>query len=510
MGPHRLLHRIERVESAATSAASSRYGRYVADPVGYATDVLRLATLTADQQTILRSLAVQPCKTLVKSGHEVGKTLVGAVAVCWWYDTRRPSIVLTTAPNYKQVKDLLWKEVRRLRQVAGLGGFVGPKVPRLESASDHFAVGITASSSAGFHGHHGPAVMVVMDEAVGVPRELWEASHTMAHCFLAMFNPTDTTSAAYLEDSQTERPFHRFTMSQLDHPNLAVAPGEALPVPFAVKPAEVEINLRAWSEPVRAEDRQSTDIEWPRGSGRYLRPGPLAESRILGRWPTAGTYGVWSDALFGMAESAQLDEGDGLPQIGCDVACFGDDFTAIHARWGPVSLHHESVNGRSPEQTAGRLKQLCVELGRRCDCLPERIPVLVDRDGPGYGVLACAEEFNFIAVSSANVSSQPDRYPNRRSELWFAACDLAKAGQMSLAALPADVRQRLKQQAMAPLWRLDTAGRQVVEPKDDTKSKIGRSPDDMDALNLAYYDGAEWMAPDVMPELAREKRKWGR
>jgi len=33
---------------------------------------------------------------------------------------------------------------------------------------------------------------------------------------------------------------------------------------------------------------------------------------------------------------------------------------------------------------------------------------------------------------------------------------------------------------------VDSQGRRVVEPKDDTKKRIKRSPDDMDALNLAY------------------------
>jgi hypothetical protein len=34
-------------------------------------------------------------------------------------------------------------------------------------------------------------------------------------------------------------------------------------------------------------------------------------------------------------------------------------------------------------------------------------------------------------------------------------------------------------------WDLDPAGRRKVEPKEETKEKIGRSPDDADALLLA-------------------------
>jgi len=39
---------------------------------------------------------------------------------------------------------------------------------------------------------------------------------------------------------------------------------------------------------------------------------------------------------------------------------------------------------------------------------------------------------------------------------------------------------------IAPVYRLDDRGRRVVEAKSDTKKRIGRSPDDADALNLAF------------------------
>jgi hypothetical protein len=48
---------------------------------------------------------------------------------------------------------------------------------------------------------------------------------------------------------------------------------------------------------------------------------------------------------------------------------------------------------------------------------------------------------------------------------------------------------RLRQQFLAPAWDLDPAGRRLVEPKEVTREKIGRSPDDADAANLAFHDG---------------------
>ena len=51
---------------------------------------------------------------------------------------------------------------------------------------------------------------------------------------------------------------------------------------------------------------------------------------------------------------------------------------------------------------------------------------------------------------------------------------------------------------MAPAWDLDAQGRRKLEPKDKTKEKIGRSPDDADAMNLAYYEGGGWAPPEVL------------
>src|ERR1700726_2279955 len=177
-----LERKIEKVKEAIQKGwqiwesrrVDRRLAKYRNYPVEYAQQILK-ADLTETQMEILDSLTIHPFKTLVKSGHEVGKSHVMACAASWWFDTRVPSIVLTTAPKYSQVKDVLWKEIRRLRYAAGLGGFPGPKMPRMETAPDHFAVGMTANSAEAFQGHHGPAVLVLFDEAVGVSGEYWEA-----------------------------------------------------------------------------------------------------------------------------------------------------------------------------------------------------------------------------------------------------------------------------------------------------------------------------------------------
>jgi hypothetical protein len=86
------------------------------------------------------------------------------------------------------------------------------------------------------------------------------------------------------------------------------------------------------------------------------------EGRALGRYPSQSTYGVWSERAWRLALVPQLRAVDlaVLPQLGCDPARHGDDYTAIHTRWGHKSLRHERHNGWESPRTLERLKDLAL------------------------------------------------------------------------------------------------------------------------------------------------------
>jgi hypothetical protein len=435
-------------------------------------------------------LLIPPYRVIVKAAHQVGKTHLAAGLISWWYDTFDPSIVLTTATTDQQVKDVLWKEVRVQRRMAKLGGFRGPKMPRLESSPDHFAFGFATNEPEAFQGHHGPHILIVFDEAVGVDRVFWETAESMfagkGHGWLAIFNPTDISSQAFMEERT--RNWHVVSLSCLEHPNIAEETnGFPPPYPSAIRYARLDTVLRQYSSPIPASDRVTGDVEWPPNSGQWLRPGPVAEARYLGRWPTQAINSVWAEAVWQKAETHKLEiPPKAVPEIGCDVARFGDDLTAIHARVAGVSVHHESHNGWSTSQTAGALKVLCGQLGDRYKCDPRKILVKVDDDGVGGGVVDQRGDYLFIGISAARQAFDLPAYPNLRSELWFATAELAKAGMITFARVPTEIRGEIRRQLMSPIYSLDNQGRRVVEKKQDTKERLGRSPDDADAVNLAY------------------------
>lgn len=459
--------------------------RYQNDPLGYAREILKVEWWSKAREVVAK-LLTPPHRVLVRSGNEVGKTHLCGGLTSWFYDSFDPGLCLTTAPTRDQVCDLLWKEVRVQRRKAGLGGFRGPKMPRLESSPDHWAHGFTARDASAFQGRHECKVMVIFDEAVGVAEEFWEAAWTMADYWVAIFNPTTASSQAYIEER--EGGWHVVTMSCLDHPNIeAELKGDAPPFPAAISLHKLQERLDKWCTPITAEDRGPNDIEWPPGSDKWLRPGPVAEARLLARWPSQAINAVWSEAAWNASEGRKGSLVENIyPEIGCDVARFGDNMTAIHGRQGGTSFHHEERNGWSTSQTAGRLKGLCNELGKRFGVEPTRIKVKVDDDGVGGGVTDQAGGYSFIAVKAGAKALDEGGYPNKRSELWFALAEYAAAGRLNLGRLDKVYLAELRQQAMLPTYTLDNQGRRVVEPKDKTKERLKRSPDGMDAMNLAY------------------------
>lgn len=493
------LRRLER-----NSAACRDLTRYAGRPIDYARDVLHV-TLWHKQAEALESLHQDPFRTLVSSGHDVGKTFTGAVAASYWFDVFEPGIVLTTAPKLQQVKDLLWKEVRSQRKRVGLGGFTGPKSLRLERSPRHFAKGETAAIDAGFQGQHEANVLVVIDEAEGVAGPIWDAANTMAsgpgNAILAFYNPTTNSSRAAVEERSTtpdgKPTWRRITMSSLDHPNVAAdLAGRPVPVPSAVRVAKVNTWFQDWSSPLQpGDDRKPTDLEWPPTSGKWWRPGPAFYGRVLGVRPPSGTDSVWSEQAFEKAAQTTLPA-LGPVQIGCDVARYGDDDTAFHGRRGGVSVHHEAAHGWNTTQVVVRCKELATELGRRYGVDPKRVTIAIDDCGVGGGVTDAlqADGWNVVGVNVGTAAPDDTKHPNLRSALWCGLAEVAARGHVSFAMLPWNQRETLRREFLAPVYHVDVRGRKCVESKQDTKARLKRSPDNADACLLAYAN-VSWV-PD--------------
>ena len=470
-----------QAELARRGLTGNRYEKYSSDPASYAREVLGVDWWST-QVDAAEAILKYP-KVGIRAGHATGKDHLAGGLVNWNYDCFNPGLTLCTAPTDDLVKEVLWGEVREQRK--GREGLM-PRAARMESAPKHYAAGYTARDASAFQGRHEERVGIIFTEAQGIDAQFYDAAAGMLtgpECwFLSIYNPLDTASRMYEEELKGD--WHIIVMSCLDHPNIAAElRGELPPFPKAIRLSYVETAIRDWCSPILASDKKAGDVEWPPQSGNWFRPGQLFESKVLGRWPSQSTGSVWAEAAW----EASLKEQPRVQaplEIGCDVARFGDDDTCITARRGRMAISHEWHNGWATDQTAGRLKQLAGDLADGED--PKKVLIKVDDDGVGGGVTDQKGDYNFQPLSGANTAIDKDGYPNRRSEFWFAVATRANEGNLDISRLSQEAKNRMRRQAMAPTWKLDSQGRRVVEPKDQTKKRIGRSPDDMDSLNLAF------------------------
>src|SRR5688500_3478877 len=97
-------------------------------PVGWCRDVAG-RSLWLRQAQVAQSVA-DFIRTLVASGHKTGKTELAALLVAWWVTTRVDGRAIATAPTSRQVKQALWRALRRLwRSLENAGVHLMPEPP---------------------------------------------------------------------------------------------------------------------------------------------------------------------------------------------------------------------------------------------------------------------------------------------------------------------------------------------------------------------------------------------
>lgn len=472
------------------------FGRLVqSDPVWFCETVLGLH-LWSKQREIIESVRDNP-RTAVRSSHGVGKTTTAAAAVLWFLAAfRDEAIVLTTAPTDFQVKDLLWREIHHLRRRATVDGvpfFDGHPTERSISFGDKwFAVGRSTDSAERFQGMHSPHFLFVADEASGVSEVMFNAAEGFLTAgeprVLMIGNPTQVGGRFYDAFHQSASMYHRIHVSTFDTPAFT---GEPVPPEVAaVLPSQRYVDDYKTQCQVSDEDE--------RGSNREAKLHPEYEIRVLGEFPSQASNAVVPLTLVEAAQRREIDTSD--PEntwplvIGCDPAGEGNDETAIVVAQGNHARVWEVIQGQDLMVTAGKM----IAIARELDPHPlyGHPTLVVDEIGIGKGIVSRLREigeFRVVAYNAAKAPAETNKsrnqregglgggYPNARSELWF---EFAEEALPNLDLDPND--SELLRDLCAPLYRIDSQGRRVVERKEDTKKRLGRSPDRADALMMCY------------------------
>src|SRR4051812_2480505 len=126
------------------------------------------------QTEIMRALAAHR-KVAVHSGHGIGKDWVASRVVAWWLTTFDNALALSTAPTGAQVRSILWREIRAAHRKGRLAGYCN-QTEWVAANGDVIGMGRKPADTDehAFQGLHEERILVVLDEAGGIPEGLFE------------------------------------------------------------------------------------------------------------------------------------------------------------------------------------------------------------------------------------------------------------------------------------------------------------------------------------------------
>jgi hypothetical protein len=442
--------------------------RYVHAPALFVEEVLGVKPLPY-QAEFLEAIASGERKISVRSGHGTGKSTAASWAMLWYFLMHYPNKVVVTAPTSSQLFDALFAEMKRwINELPPhLQSVLNVKSDRVEHNSAPSEMFISARTSraetpealAGVHSEH---VMLVVDEASGVPEKVFEAAagsmsgHNATTIMLS--NPTRSSGTFY--ESQTRMASSWWT--------------------------------RRWScvDSPLVSDEFVDEMRL-----RYGEESNAFRIRVLGEFPLADDDTI---IPFHLAEAAQHRDVQISEETsvvwGLDVARFGTDATALCKRQGPVVTELRSWRGLDLMQTVGRVVA-------EYEALPDsRRPseILVDSIGVGSGVVDRLQELE-LPVRGVNVAEAPsmgETYLNLRSELWFKT-----KGWLEDRSCKLPSNDQLIAELTSIRYSFTSSGKMKAESKDEMRKRGLQSPDLADALCLT-------MASDAVTALSGKFNTW--
>lgn len=457
----------------------SPWAAYVDAPVEFTEEVLH-EQLWSKQVEILEAVRDHR-RVAVHSAHECSKSFTAARIVAWWLATHPfgESFVITTAPTASQVRSILWREISRAYRSGKLPGrlnqtewFMAADWTRYSSSkgSNEELVAFGRKPSDydpnGFQGIHARYVLAIIDEACGVAQDLWYALGSLMgndnSRLLAIGNPDDP-SAHFATVCKPGSGWHVIHVDGLESPN------------FTDEKDDLPANILEQLLGPTYVAELAADVG---------EDSPIYKSKVRGLFTDDDPQGVVPLSFVRACQQERTwPAGSDLPvELGVDVGAGGDE-TVIRERRG---VHV----GRTWRATT---PDWAVAVGNVMSAMQETgaTRVKVDVIGIGWGVVGRLRELRtegkhtaqIDAINVGEESSDTTKFPKKRDQIWWeVGRELSRDKAWDLSTLD----DKTIGQLIAPKYAPDSSGRIKVEPKKDTRKRIGRSPDDADALLLAF------------------------
>lgn len=431
--------------------------RYRADPVGFVRKVFRVEP-DEWQQTFLKAIAKGDRRISVRSGHGVGKSTGASWAMIWYMLTRYPVKVVVTAPTSSQLYDALFAELKRWvkEMPPALQELLDVKSERIELKPSPTEAFISARTSRAeqpeaLQGIHSEHVMLVADEASGVPEAVFEAAagSMSGHNAVTILLGNPVRSSGYFYETHNRLRDEWTTL----HVNC-------------------EKSKRVSKEFVR-----EMALKYGEDSNAY-------RVRVLGEFPLADDDTVIPFSLVEMAMNRDIEVDEYAPvTYGVDVARFGSDKSALAKKKGNVIIDIKKWAGLDLMQLTGAIK---AEYDAE-DFKDRPLHIYVDSIGLGSGVVDRLRELGLPAIG-INVSEAPAMkaaYVNLRSELWG---KMKSWLEQRSCVLPKN--DDLLSDLTSPRYTFNSSGKMKVESKEEMKKRGLASPDLADACILTLAGDA--------------------
>ena len=398
-------------------------------------------------------------KISIVAGHGIGKDMICSLLIIWFLMTHYQAQVGATAPTSEQLNDILWKEIsiwmgKMPKELQGLFEWTQGYIRVVEEPETWFARARTARKEApeAIAGLHGEWVMLLGDEASGIPDEIYraaEGSMTGPNVLVVLIG-NGTRNEGYFYDTHHNDSgnWQTFSFSSEESP--------------VVEDGYVE-----------------------RMEAKYGRESDEFKIRVSGGFPSAeamddqGWIPLMADPLIPIDQAQPFS---GRRVMAVDPSGEGDDTTV----WVVRDNFHARVVATESQSTQKSIAAKTLEVARELEIDPEDI--IIDNFGVGANVakeiLLLDHNFNVTSMNWGEEADDPDIYLNKRAECCFRAREwFLRGGWLN--------GDELKRDVVAYQYRNTLKDKKVILEKPKLRKKLGRSPDRGDAFFMTFYKDSD-------------------
>lgn len=404
-------------------------------------------------------------KLAVVSGRGVGKSTFVAWMTLWMLSVHFGSSTIISANTFTQIADKTYAEIGKwLSMLINRYWFEDTQMSikpaawfqdalqksRQIGSKYYYANGVlwNEDSPDSFVGAHNElGMLVIFDEASGIPENIWTASRgfftekSPFRFWLVFSNPRSNTGAFFDcfhsdRDNWNRRHIDARTIKELDQKEF-----QEIIKKFGEDSDEARIEVRG---------------EFPhQGVRQFINRGIVADARAR--------------------EYDKLDDHAPLC-MGVDPARYGDDYTVIRFRQGRDARSFPPIKLKGADNM--KVANTCAELIERHN--PDA--VFID-SGAGAGIIDRLREMGYIIYEvQFGGASGEEEYADHRTELW------GKMREWLREAMLQEHDKELEDDLCGPEYEFTGASDKIkLESKEKMKKRGLHSPDDADALAVTFH-----------------------